>query len=109
VGEAPVSEISRIQELQSEYYLLLHAVQSGVKTLIEHEGLGDTSFAGPKHLRVGIDSSIIQTSALATLMMRKGLITEEEYWETQVEFFRNEVTSYEERLSQLMGGKVSLL
>lgn len=99
---------NRIIELQVEYQLLLHAMQTGVKAEIDLSGLGDTSPAGPKHLRTGVSSSIIQNSALAMLLMRKGVITETEYWETQVEFFTKEVRDYEERLSKAMGGEVTL-
>jgi hypothetical protein len=99
---------NRIMELQTEYTQLLHALQTGVKLHIGLEGVGDTSLAGPKHLRVGINSNMIQNSALALLLMRKGVITETEYWETQVELWRKEVSDYEKRLTDLLGREVTL-
>jgi hypothetical protein len=97
-----------VAQLQQQYTDLLHAVQSGVKAEIEIQPKDDTNTASPKHLRVGVNSALIQNSSLATLLMRKGIITEVEYWRTQVELWQNEVADYENRLSQATGMKVTL-
>lgn len=99
----------KVEALQQEYVVLLHAVQTGVLREIQVFGTGETAAAGPKHLRVGVNSAIIQNSSLATLLMRKGIITEVEYWQTQVELWRDEVASFEKRLSAAMGIDVKLL
>lgn len=99
---------NEVNALQAEYRNLLHAVQTGVRTQIQLMGTGELSPAGPKHLRVGVNSALIQNSALATLLMDKGIITELEYWETQVRLWRQEVTSYEEILSGIMGKDMKL-
>lgn len=100
----------KIAQLKERYEALLHAVQSGVKW--EHEAQResgipeDTRASGPKHLRTGVNSALIQNSSLVMLLMRKGLISEREYWETQVEFFEDEVERYNQRATQTLGTQV---
>lgn len=97
---------AEILMLQTEYEALLHAMQTGVK--YEQEwGVSDAQ--SPKHLRVGVNSAIIQNSALVILLVNKGVITWLEYWQAQVDAFRQEVAEYEERLSAARGLKVNLL
>jgi hypothetical protein len=97
-------DAAKVTALQQEYTGLLHAMQTGVLIQI-NAGSGETT---PKHLRVGVNSALIQNSSLATLLMRKGVITELEYWETQVELWRNEVRDYEATISQALGRPVKL-
>jgi len=80
-----------------------HAMQSGVA----HE-LHINDAASPKHLRVGVNSAIVQDSALALLLISKGVITEEEYWESQANAFEDEKALYEARLSEHFGTKIVL-
>jgi hypothetical protein len=95
-----------IEDLKAQYEELLHAAQSGVAMLMNYEeGDGETS---PKHLRVGVNSALVQNSALAMLLMRKGVFTEEEYWAAQVELWQAEVESYEQIIEQRLGTKVTL-
>lgn len=100
----------KVTALQQEYQQLLHAVQTAVRTKMELEGKPDTdqTDTGPKHLRVGVNSAIIQASGLALLLIDKGVITELEYWQQQVDTWRAEVTLYEHELSQKMGVEVKL-
>jgi hypothetical protein len=52
-------------------------MQSGVA----YELGKDESSASPKHLRVGINSALVNDAALVRLLVKKGLITEAEYME----------------------------
>lgn len=75
------------------YEAACHAMQTGVA----HEmsiGAEDTT---PKHLRVGINSAMCNDAALTRLLVKKGIITEEEYAEeVRLEMCR-EVDRYQER------------
>lgn len=93
-----------LAELAEEYRALCHAMQSGVQMEMNH-GSTDTH---PKHLRVGINSALVDSSALAKLLMAKSIITEQEYYEAITEGMRAEVARYEAALSERMGMKITL-
>jgi len=61
------------------YEEALHGIQSATKYELETNGY--SSLNQIKHLRVGIDSAHITDEAIARLLIRKGIITEEEYIE----------------------------
>ena len=94
-----------MENLNARYRAALHAVQTGVRTLIE---MGDT-LATPKHLRVGLDSAQVNDAALVRLLVRKGIITDREYLEAIVAQAEEEKASYEARLSEKTGKKITLL
>jgi hypothetical protein len=94
-----------VENLKARYRAALHAVQTGVRTLIE---MGDT-LATPKHLRVGIDSAHVSDGALVRLLISKGVITEREHLEALVVQAEEERGSYEDRLSKKTGKKITLL
>lgn len=68
-------------------------------------GGGETT---PKHLRVGVNSAMVEHSALARLLIAKGLLSEAEYLEALAEGMRAEVSLYEEELSAQLGRAVTL-
>lgn len=80
------------------------AMQAGVVLDIQLGSNGAT----PKHLRVGVNSAMAEHSALAKLLIDKGLISESEYLEAQTEAMRNEVALYERTLSEKLGKPVTL-
>lgn len=58
-----------------------------------------------KHLRVGVNSALVECSALAALLVRKGVFTAEEYfdalieaWDAEVDRYRAEVKRIDARL-----------
>lgn len=105
IEDFPSKEQSeKIAELGAAYASLCHAMQSGVAMKMQIVG-AETQ---PKHLRVGVNSAMVDSSALAYLLIRKGLITEEEYLEELCQFMKREVESYEKWLSDHYGKKVSL-
>lgn len=78
-------------------------MQSGVASDIGIDGPEE-----PKHLRVGINSALVDTAALVQLLIRKGLVTEEEVAAAMADGMEAEVKRYEERLAKKLGGKVTL-
>lgn len=58
----------------------------------------------PKHLRVGINAAMSDHSALVGLLMQKGIITEDEYYDKLIESMEREVEMYRKKLSELYGG-----
>lgn len=93
----------KVEELKDRYKSACHAMQSGVAMMMHH---GDAHT--PKHLRVGVNSSLINSSALGHLLIKKGIITEEEYWQEIVNMLEAEVKDYQEKLSKIMGANIKL-
>jgi hypothetical protein len=86
------------------YEQALHAIQTGIAYEIERGSTAST----PKHLRVGVDSAMVTHAALAWLLVKKGVFTEEEYAEAIRLEANREVARYEHRISELYGVKVTL-
>ena len=81
----------------------LHAMQSGVAYEM-NSGSRDTE---PKHLRVGINSAMIQMTGLVRLLVDKGIIEPGEYWRYQADEAEREVARYEERANEGGGTRIS--
>lgn len=91
-----------MQDLTERYNKAMHAMQTGVA--MEMYQPDRKSATEPKHLRVGVNSALVETSALGTALMRKGLLTPEEYYSAMVEQMESEVASYQTRISAAAGG-----
>ena len=96
--------MSKVDQLRERYERAMHAVQAGVAL---EEGRGHKSLT-PKHLRVGVNSAMVDSGAMALCLIRKGIITEEEYFTALVEIAEREKEAYETRLSE-GGVKVTLV
>ena len=86
-GPEQAVERPSVATLQARYAAALHAVQSATKFLIQRaQWNGDESLAGanPKHLRAGLNLVMTDTATLAQLLVRKGIISELEYFEAIV-------------------------
>lgn len=83
----------------------MHAVQSGIAALL---GTPNYQDATPKHLRVGVECNFVNQDATARLLIEKGIFTHEEYFEAMAEASAREKALYEERVSKVLGRKVSL-
>jgi hypothetical protein len=71
-------------EQKQRYMSALHMMQSAIA--MEIGALGEKGAgADAKHNRVGINSAMAEHSALAGLLIQKGLITQDEYSEAIVE------------------------
>lgn len=85
-----------VQAILQEYHALAHAMQTGVATAL---GMGlekDSS----KHVRVGINSALVDSSALGHLLISKGVITALEYVTTLRDGMKDEVTRYKALLEE---------
>lgn len=90
----------------SRYTAALHAMQSGVRMLMNYDPPEvESSETSPKHLRVGVNAAMSDQGALARLLIGKGLISEEEYLEAIATGMEQEQASYEERLRERFGHK----
>lgn len=96
---------STVDKKTREYLALVHAVQTGVQTMLE---FGDQQ-ASPKHLRVGVNAAMSDHSALARLLLAKGLFTQEEYLDSCIASMKEEVARYEQLIRAKTGADVSLL
>lgn len=103
--DKPGVVIAPTPEQRAQIESLQHRVQSGIATLEASAFINRRRFQElePKHLRVGVNSALINASALATLLIRKGVITAEEYFDTLIEFWEYEVTSYQNMLTNHVG------
>ena len=63
----------------------------------------------PKHLRVGINSALVESAALAGLLISRGVITEEEYFETIADAMEAEKRRYEQMLTYIFKVDVTLV
>lgn len=90
------------EEQEQKLQLLMHRVQSAIAFFEgRQEVFGERNAETEhKHLRVGVNSALIETSSLARLMFRKKLITSEEYYDTLIEGWEQEVDSYRARIKQ---------
>ena len=89
---------------QDRYTAAAHAMQSGVATEM---GINPAP-TEPKHLRVGVNSALVDSSALAELLISKGVITEDEYLEAIAAAMEREARTYEQRLSDHFGKTITL-
>lgn len=89
-------------ELVKRYNRAMHAVQSATAYEISAFGFNSAS-ADPKSLRVGINSAMVETHALASLLMEKGVFTEEEYLTSLVNCAEAEKKRMTERVRERTG------
>lgn len=89
------------EEFLKEYKRLGHALQTGVATMMQ---MGDAG-ASPKHLRTGLNISMCDHASMIWLLLKKGIITEEEYQEAILEGLEREKAEYEKVIGYHLGGK----
>jgi len=84
----------RVLELANEHQALQHAMQTGVMLDQERGSQCGTS----KHLRVGLNTALVDHGSLVDLLVKKGIITDEEYAQAMRDGMQSEVDRYEARL-----------
>ena len=89
---------------QERYQAAAHAMQSGVAMEMNY----DSKSTQPKHLRVGVNSALVDSSALAELLITKGIITEDEYLDAIAAGMEREAESYRARLQDRLGTSITL-
>lgn len=95
------------QEDQERYQRAMHAVQTGVAMETELPQVLDSG-TSPKHLRVGVNAALVDSGALALLLLKKGVIESDEYERALADQAEAEVRRYEFRLSQVLRHEVKL-
>lgn len=88
------------EEADRRYQAAIHAMQTGVAAKMAI----DPSETTPKHLRVGVNSAMVEHSALAGLLIAKGVITEAEYLEALALGMEREQALYEKWLTDRYQG-----
>jgi|SRR5882762_1331381 len=83
------------QEDKERYVAAMHGVQSGVAMKMNW----DTKETEPKSLRVGVNSALVDFSALQKLLIDKGIITEDELYSALADMAELEVASYEDEIN----------
>lgn len=96
------------------YEELAHAVQTGVGWVIALDNPKvfdvntDSNLRAHKHLRVGIDTNKADLGSIARLLIKKGVITDEEYKLAILEGLENEKRLYEQQLTEKFGKQIDL-
>lgn len=90
---------------EDRYRDALHAMQTGVKMMREIDSHDLTEVS----LRVGINSAMCDSAALAKLLISKGLISQDEYEKAIAEEMEREVERYRLRIKEHTGAEVGLV
>lgn len=92
------------EEDKERYHKALHAMQTGVATMMNI----DPHDLSAKHTRVGINSALCDNSALGMLLVKKGIITEDELDKALADEMEAEVERYKKRIEEHIGHEVNL-
>ena len=98
------NENETVEQAQGRHIAAMHGMQSGVAAKMNF----DPNETAPKHLRVGVNSAMVQHAALTRLLIDKGLITEQEYFTAQADMMERERDGYQQEVSQHYGTSVTL-
>lgn len=103
VKDGPFDNMAPTPEQAALLQELPHRVQSAVAYLQSHsERTGERyTEIEPKHLRIGVNSAMIEASAMGRLLMSKGIITSAEYYDSVILVWREEVASYQRTLAEI--------
>lgn len=87
------------------YREAVHALERGIKIEVEQLDSKETSV---KQLRLELVIERVKHDALVGLLIRKNLITEEEYRQMMVAEMNREVRRYERDIEQKAGRRINL-
>lgn len=90
------------QEDKARYLHHSHRMQTGV------EYLKDKSDQTPKMLRVGVNAAMSDHSGLAGLLIKKGIITFDEYENAMAEAMEREADRYEAEVNAQYPGQTAV-
>ena len=93
-----------IAEDRNRYLAAAHAMQSGVAAKMRY----DPNETSEKHLRTGVNSAMVETSALVKLLISKGIITEAEWYAELADAMEREKEAYEKALHNILGTRITL-
>lgn len=94
----------RAQANRRRYVEAMHALQTGVKIKMQR----DPKDTEPVSLRVGVNSAMVETATLQRLLVEKGIITWDEWWEALAQHAETERRLYEDELTALYGASITL-
>lgn len=99
------------EEYAQIYANAAHAMQSGVLTELglDNPHLNDNELDMLKDLRVGINSAHVSQQALATMLIRQGIISELDYHKAQAEAMLEEQRRLEAALSKRLNKPIKLM
>lgn len=100
-GYAETDGRRQVSEDADRYVRAAHRIQTAIAA--KHGSLEQT----PKHLRVGVDLSKVDQAGLATLLMAKGVFTEEEYLKALADAAEREADMRQAELSEQYGKPVT--
>ena len=94
-----------------EYAAAAHTMQTGVgfELAQEYPHLSDEALKVIKHLRVGINSAMVEHAALVHVLVSRGVMSLAEYETELVSQMQQEVERYEKRLAEVYNAPVTLL
>ncbi len=98
------AELAETLADRERYLAAAHAMQSGVAGKMAI----DPSETTPKHLRTGVNSAMVEHSALVKLLVAKGVITWPEYFTALADGMEAERDKYAATLSAHYGAAVTL-
>lgn len=90
------------QRNNQRYMAAMHAVQSAVALDITVSG-DNQAGADHKHLRTGINACLVDSSAVAQLLLAKGVFSEEEYFKALADAAELEVQRLTARMRKRTG------
>lgn len=93
------------QKIKEEYTAAAHGMQAGVAMMMNY----DPKSTEPKHLRVGVNSAMSDIGGLVTILIAKGVFTEDEYLVAVRDAMLREKQGYETALSDLLQTKITLI
>ena len=100
-----MNDDSKCSNDMQRYMAAAHAMQSGVAMMLNYDRSDSIS---TKHLRVGVNSGMVQNGALVALLIAKGVFTSDEWMTALADAMEREVRSYEDAISARVGSKVTL-
>ena len=98
-----------MRDLGLTYEQAVHGVQSAIKFELQKKGLSDEAHVAIKelkHHRVGIDTAKADQGGLAALLIKKGVITLDEYKEAMRLAANEELARYTEHVNATYGVNV---
>lgn len=99
MSEEQKCDPGRRQELVDRYLAACHAMQTGVALKSNYDATDMTS----KHLRIGVNSAMVEGAAIARLLIQKGIVSEEEYLTALAVSMEEEAAKYEQEARARLG------
>lgn len=93
----------KLVDLGLTYEQAAHGVQTAIKHRMDTEDRSSHDFVSQKHLRTGIDMSKADMLGLAYLLIKRGVITQEEYVEAMRLAANHELNMHETEARQRTG------